>query len=130
MEKITVSKTDLLAIVKANRDKHRAIFLEALEGYQRYALELLRKHIADMEVGKTQRVYISVDRPEDHTRDYDRIIAMLEMDQGDTFTLTEQDFAQYALDDWKWKRQWGVSNSGYVTASTRTYATDYFEDTV
>lgn len=127
MEKITVDKDDLLAKVKSNREKHREIFLEALEGYRADALDVLDRQVRDLRDGKTPRIQIILDRPEDHTRDYDRVISMLEMHKSDEFVLTETDFAQYALDDWSWKRQWALSNSGYVSAGTRKAHTDYFE---
>ena len=127
MEKITVDKNDLLTRVKTNRDKHREIFLEALEGYRQHSLSTLEAKVKDIKDGKTPKIYISIDRPVDHTRDYDRIIAMLEMHKGSEFDLEEDDFAQYALDDWSWKRQWALSNSGYVSAGTRKSSTDYFE---
>jgi hypothetical protein len=52
-------------------------------------------------------------RPEDHTRDYDRVIAMLERHQGEAIDLLEDDFAMYVQDDWAWKAQFLASNSGY-----------------
>jgi hypothetical protein len=127
MEKITVDKNDLLARIRSNRDKHREVFLEALEGYRLSLLDELEAHVKDLRNGKAPEVRIFIDRPQDHTRDYDRVIAMLEMHKSDEFTLSEADFAQYFLDDWSWKRQWGAANSGYVSAKTRMSATDYFE---
>lgn len=127
MEKITVDKNALLDKMCANRDKHRQIFLEALERYRQKALEALEGQLKDLRNGKTPQVFFSIDRPQDHTRDYDRVIAMLAMHKGGEFTLSETDFAQYALDDWQWKRQWSVSNSGYVSRETRMSNADYFE---
>jgi hypothetical protein len=127
MEKITVDKNELLAQVRANRDNHRQIFLEALEGYRQQGLRELEELVKDLRNGKTPQIVLSIDRPQDHTRDYDRVIAMLEMHKGDEFIVSETDFAQYALDDWNWKRQWALSNSGYVSAGTRKAHTDYFE---
>ncbi len=57
--------------------------------------------------------------PEDHTRDYDRRIKMYEMDIDDTIEMTEQEFAQYVLDDWGWKQAWTTSNTAYLAASSR-----------
>lgn len=127
MEKITVDKATLLSIIQGNRDRHREIFLEALEGYRAEALAALEEHIKALENGKTPEIKIFIDRPQDHTRDYDRVITMLNMHEGDKFTLSEADAAQYVLDDWNWKRQWALSNSGYVSAGTRQAAADYFE---
>jgi len=126
MEKITVSKAALIAKMIANRDTHRTLFLEALDGYRQEALAALERQVKDIRNGKITEVGICISPPADHTRDYDRVIAMLEMHTGSEFTLTEQDFAQYALDDWAWKRQWGISNAGYVSGKTLAEYADYF----
>jgi hypothetical protein len=68
-----------------------------------------------------------VHRPQDHTRDYDRMIKMLQMHQDDLFTLDDFQFAEYVMDDWGWKRQWGTSNSEFVSGQSRTTHADYFE---
>jgi hypothetical protein len=127
VERITVDKNDLLEKMRGNRERHRVIFLEALDGYRQRAIEQLDGQLKDLRNGKTPQIYISIDRPVDHTRDYDRVIAMLEMHKGSEFTLSETDFSQYALDDWNWKRQWAASNSGYVSGGTRQSNADYFE---
>lgn len=129
MEKITVKKTDLMAKLTANRERHRKIFLEALEGYRQELLSLLEAHIDHLKSDKIPpHVVITLERPEDHTRDYDRVIAMLQMDVHPEVLLSEADFAQFAQDDWRWKRAWGIANSGYVSGATQTAAVDYFED--
>ena len=127
MEKVTIDKNELLEKIRANRAAHRQIFEEALEGYRQRAIRILDEQIKDLRDGKTPQIIFGLDRPQDHTRDYDRVIMRLDMHQGSVFLLSEQDFAQYVLDDWNWKRQWAVSNSGYVSAGTRSAHTDYFE---
>jgi len=120
---ITVSKTDLLDILRANRAKHRETFEAALQGYAAEAKNLLEKHLESLRQGRTPAISIILDRPEDRTRDYSRVIGMLEMHQGDTFTLDETSYAQYVDDDWQWKRQWLKLSSAYAPESvTKNYA--------
>jgi hypothetical protein len=61
-------------------------------------------------------MYISLPMPEDHTDDYERAIKMLDLDVREDIELTEQEFAQYVLDDWGWKDQWTTTNSAYLAA--------------
>lgn len=109
----TFDKATILERLRENRSKHRAIFEEALEGYRTTCLETLNKHVEDIRNGKVIPASIVLPRPEDHTRDYDRVIELLELSDGDKVTLTEDEFAQYIQDDWSWKRQFLMSNSFY-----------------
>lgn len=125
MKPITVKKDELLATLKANRDAHRKIFEEALEGYRTEAIRLLEEHIDRIKSGKPKRVYVTIPYPEDHTEDYDNAIAMLEMDIGDTIQLDEESFLHYVRDQWQWKRQFLTSNAFYsATAASLTEEDD------
>lgn len=128
MEPITVSKGDLLAKMRENRATHREVFQAALEGYRRYAQLVLKEHLEALGAGKTPEIRITVSRPSDHTRDYDRVIEMLEMHKGDEFVLNETDFSQYVRDDWSWKRQWATSNSSYAVAQVSKAYGEYLDD--
>ncbi len=110
--KVTVQKQDILTVIRSNRTAHRDIFKEAVEGYRKKALELLEKRIAEVKAGKFF-TYVQMSLPEDHTRDYDRVIGMLEHHQGTDIELLEADYAMYVQDDWEWKRQFLMSNSAY-----------------
>ena len=116
MQAITVDKSELLAKLEENRTKHRTVFEAALAGYRQEALERLEYRVTQLENGKLPALNIGLMAPEDHTRDYDRIIRMVQMHTGDAFTLSEADFSAYVMDDWSWKRQWVISNSGYAAA--------------
>jgi hypothetical protein len=110
MESITVPKGALLEKLRQNRDDHRAIFEEALTGYQREAEQELQQHLELLRAGKRRDIRVVKVVPKDHTSDYDRAIAMIEMALGDTITLTEADFSQYVMDDWGWQGQF-LSNT-------------------
>jgi hypothetical protein len=62
---------------------------------------------------------VSIPRPEDHTADYNRAIKMIEMHEGDTITLGEDEFAQLVMDDWAWKRQFLDSSAMYSLSAAR-----------
>jgi hypothetical protein len=119
MESQKVNKNDLLKILKDNRDKHKAIFDEALVGYKEQATKLLKEHLKRVQNGSKTRVYVSVPYPVNMTKEYNRIIGMLEMSLANEVELTEQDYQQYVMDDWTWKQSFLASNSAYSLSATQ-----------
>lgn len=114
--KVIVEKNEIMRVIEKNRESHRTIFKEAIEGYRKKALEVLQQHIKEIEAGKFF-TYISMTQPEDHTRDYDRVLDMLKRHQDSEISLSEPDYAMYVLDDWQWKRQFLTSNSQYSSTA-------------
>ena len=123
----TVKKAELLVILQDNRGKHRKVFEDSLAGYRAYAQNRLEEQIKALSEGRTPEIRIVVTRPSDHTADYDRVIKMLQMEQGELFTLDEHMFAQYVMDDWRWKRDWLKFSNRYAAASTEA-AYGVYED--
>lgn len=113
MKSVKVSKVDLLVALRDNRSGHRAIFEEALEGYKDTVLGLLSQHVKDVKAGKVKMIQVFLPEPEDHTKDYDRVIRMVEMSLEDELELDQSEFRQYVMDDWSWKNQFLTSNSTY-----------------
>jgi hypothetical protein len=109
-----IGRAQLLEAIKENRNGHRDLFLKAVEGYQTEALRMLKDHINKIKSNKLYPVFINLPVPEDHTKDYDRIIKMIEMDSRAEIELTESEFKMYVMDDWNWKAQWTTSNSAYL----------------
>lgn len=119
MKPIIMDKQTLIKILEENRDKHRTVFEDALEGYAAEASRVLNEHLTAIQRGKTPNIQIILDRPEDHTKDYDRVIAMLKHHLGDTFEVDEQSYKQYVDDDWSWKRQWIDTSNHYAAGSVQ-----------
>lgn len=117
MSVVTVKKDELLETVRANRANHRKIFLEAVDGFRAKAIELLNERLKEAVAGRRVDVSIRLPRPVDQTRDYDKIIKMLEMSVDDEIELTQQEFAQYAMDDWSWKKQFSHINKAYTVSA-------------
>lgn len=124
MKNVTVRKEQLLEALQRNRGEHQAIFEEALAGYKEEVIKQLEAHLAAVKAGKVKRVQVYLPTPENHTKDYDRIIAMVEMSVEDELVLDQQSFAQYVLDDWTWKRQFLTTNSAYSATATRSLGSD------
>ena len=119
---IEVDKTALLTVLEENRRKHRTVFLAALEGYRKEAIRSLNAKVKALSEGRSPAIHIMLDRPEDHTHDYDRVIGMLKMDKSPTFRLDQITYGQYVNDDWSWKRHWAKMSSGYAS---QTYTDNY-----
>lgn len=113
MRTVTVDRDDFLAKVQENRNNHRAVFEEALEGYRSRMIHELERRLRDMRRGRRIDQYIGLPEPEDHTDDYDRILAMAAMSVDDTVTLTEDEFAQYVMDQWRWKQSFTDTAMAY-----------------
>lgn len=101
--RVSVGKKELLDALMTNREQHRRIFEEACEGYRAKAVDILEQNIANIKVRKLERIHVNLPVPEDHTKDYDRVIRMVEMHQGESLELDQEHFAQYVMDDWGWR---------------------------
>jgi hypothetical protein len=113
MKNVKLPVEKLLASIKANRAEHREIFLEAQKGYRKLIIKELDERLKDAKAGRKFERFISAMPPSDHTKDYDRVIAMLEMCTETEVELSEQEFGQYVMDQWAWRQQFLASNSAY-----------------
>jgi hypothetical protein len=119
MNTVKVKRQDLLTKVRANRDAHRSLFLQAQEGYRKLVIEELDKMLADAKTGLPIRRSVSLTEPSDHTKDYDRVVAMLEMSVDDTVILDAHDFDQYVMDNWDWSRFALSTNTFYAAEAPK-----------
>lgn len=117
IDTVRVNKDDLLARIKKNRDEHRQIFEEALEGWKKAVIKALEEAYQDALQGKEFRLHVGLVRPEDHTDQYDTVIELLGMSLDDELELTQNDFACYALDKWAWQAQFLTTSMDYGSAS-------------
>lgn len=102
-----MSRDELLKIVQENKIRHGTMRTEALEGYCKDAAAACEKAVESLRAGKANTVNIRMHPPEDHTKDYERAIKMIEMTQQEQIELNEHDFATLVLDEWDWAHSWG-----------------------
>lgn len=114
---VTVEVQQLLIALRANRQGHNAEYQKAKAGYLKVTAEKLSDYLQKLADGELVVVRVLDNPPEDHTREYDEAIAMMEWAQESTIELTQAQFRQYVLDDWGWKEQWVTSNSVYTQAA-------------
>lgn len=113
MKTVKVNRKQLLEKVKANRATHRTTFEEALEGYREQAISELEASLLEAKAGKRIRRGLQLVEPMDMTREYDRVITMLEMSVEEELEVTQQEVMQYVMDDWSWKQQFEAVSATY-----------------
>lgn len=114
MHSTKVKRHELIAKIQANREEHRSVFLKAQEGYRKLAIEELDRMLDEARSGKRIRRAVELVEPQDHTKEYDRVLAMLNMSVDDVIEIDAQQFAQYVLDEWGWKMGFTASTSRYT----------------
>lgn len=120
--RVTITKDNLFKSLRENREKHHAIFLEALEGYQKRVIEMLEEQLRYARERKRFVPSVSIRQPVDHTDDYDRMVAMLELSEDEEFELDENEFNSYVRDDWGWKQDFLVTNTAYSQSAAEESA--------
>lgn len=124
MNQITMKKDDLLAILRANRDKHRMVFLEAQQNYRKMAIAELERTLEDARNGRTIRRTLTLNAPQDMTSFYNRAIGMLEAHTEDTIVVSDSEYRNYVQDEWSWSQNWANNTKTYATSDV---ANQYLE---
>lgn len=111
--KIEANVADVLVSLKANRDKHHSVVLEARAGYLKAARRELETRLKQLESGKIVALTFKLSTPIDHTKVYDTAIAMLGMHKQPTVILDSDQVRSLIQDQWDWSRDWAFTNSAY-----------------
>jgi hypothetical protein len=119
MKTVTVTKAEFIERVSANREKHRAVFESAQEGFRTFLIKEFEQRLDDARKGLKVDRFIRVEEPEDHTDDYDTVLEMARMSVDEILEVTQQEFAWYVLDKWTWKQQWAATASAYTVMDTQ-----------
>lgn len=98
MQNITVSKKDLLETLTTKRGEHRSVFDKAQVAYREQVIQ----------------TWIDLPEPKDYTDEFDKAIAMVEWQVGDTIELSERDFQRYVLNQWEWAGAFAATTSTYL----------------
>ena len=114
MRTVRVGTQWLLERLRDNRSNHRANFEKALGVYRTEAIEELERSLREAREGKPIRRYVAIPQPEDHTEDYDLVIAMLEASADEHVELQSHEFQTYALDKWGWIESFGTNTMSYA----------------
>lgn len=114
-EGVRVRRSELLEKVKENRSAHRKVFEEALLGWEEAVTKRLQQMIKNAKDKKKFELQVGLPQPQDHTNEYDRVIAMLELSVDEEVIIDHRQFAQFYLDDWGWKGDFIANASTYTS---------------
>ena len=125
---VRVSKTFLLDTLRENRDKHEKAWNEIMDARQKKLIEeyealydkvkeqideRLAQVKADRDCIPTAiQTHVEAPLPENHTKDYDQVITLIDASLDEEFELNSGEFNQYVNDDWSWKRAFTITASG------------------
>lgn len=115
MDRVRVRTGDLLAKLRANFERHKAELAAAQREYLKAARTEVERKLTALEAGQVVDLGFTLSPPDDHTQDYERAIAMLDMSQDEMVTVTAQQFAAYVQDMWSWKQAFFTTNASYFT---------------
>lgn len=137
MRSVKAKTSELLGTIRANLEKHRAEYAEAFEGYKLEAQEALKvyqaqvqeavntvsKRVQESEQPRDKPVMLldglrsvplpTLRVPEDHSKDYEVVIRMLEFETQPTIDIDADQFECYVMDRWEWKDDFAVSHERY-----------------
>lgn len=116
---VRVSKDNLVERITKNREDHRRIFEEALDGWKKKVTADLEEAVADAKAGKDWRIRFNNPRPEDHTDDYDTVLTLLKLSEDDMFELNYREFESYVMDKWGWQASFLSNTYGSTTAELK-----------
>jgi hypothetical protein len=111
---VSIKKDALLETLTRNMEKHEKAYNKAFSLYK----EKLQTKLEDLyeKVKKAQKpmsVYIDLPVPEQHLKDYARVINMVIQDTRDALILEEEDARKYLYDDWDWMRSFTSNTMAY-----------------
>lgn len=118
MEDVKVEKGKLLGRLEKNRNKHRKLFEEALEGWKARVIEELEKSVKDAKANKKFRTFLQLPQPVDHTSEYEVVIEQVRWSVEEQVELTYREFKQFVLDRWDWTEEFSASSASYSSSAT------------
>ncbi|MFP5338446.1 MAG: hypothetical protein ACLGIW_08140 [Gammaproteobacteria bacterium] len=114
---VNVDRLALVAALKDGRVKHVDEYVQAYKDYEEAAVKFLSEALKRAKKGDLSDITFRLQKPENHTADYDEIIAMMEHSVDPTISLDSQSFRAYFMGEWDWKRGFEMATasiSGYL----------------
>lgn len=112
---VTVKREELLAKLKENREKHVAEHARMVAARATAIVVDLRKALAVAEAGgDIADMTLSWPLHDNMVESYDTAIAMLQMAVNVEMNISREQFEQFVLDRWPWKRNYTATNAGYL----------------
>jgi hypothetical protein len=113
MKSLRFDKLFIIQRLRENRKKHEEIYAEAVVGYQKKAITMLEERLEKVKANPLEHTSVPLSVPQNHLKEYDRTILMVDQCLDVELELDEQEYSQYIQDNWTWTRTFLSSNSGY-----------------
>ena len=114
---VKVNRDKLIEKLKENRKKHQQEYTEAVNAYQDACVKELQDALKKVRGWKSYEDYdvvqVSNYPPTHHLKDYDRVLASLEMSVDQDLVITAAQVSQFVMDEWNWSEQFRNSTSNY-----------------
>lgn len=120
---IPIKKELLLETLRKNREEHQQIYDEALAAYCKRAQEHCEALVAKLRKGEAAYVGVNFNPPENHVKDYDLAISMVEMAETPLITLNAEDFSMLVRDDWGWQKRWLKTSGSLIGGHSNSAST-------
>ena len=120
MYDVKVNRTELLDIVRKNKEKHIKEFNEAVEDFKKAVVKIAEENLKLVQTGNLDeiaKVKVNPSKPASYESSYTRAIRMLELSVDENIELDSHTFDQLVLDNWEWKQVFSSSNSTYKVLS-------------
>jgi len=118
---VKVNRKNLIEKLKENRGKHKKEYDEAVEAYQAACVKELQDALKKVRGWKTAADYDDVQvhnyPPGHHLKEYDRVLASLEMSVDEDLVITAAQVAQFVMDEWNWSENFRNTASTYKIAA-------------
>ena len=116
MKTVKIKREELLAVVRENKEKHIAEYIESVEDFKKAVVIITKNNLKLVNTGDLNsiaKVKNLPSAPSSYEQSYTRAIRMLELSVEDIIELDDTTFNQLVLDEWNWKSNFQVSGSLY-----------------
>ncbi len=114
MKTVKVNVAELLIIILKNQQEHNDEYAEMMKEYAETvkdkSAELLKFNLAAKNNFKKS---FNAPEPKNNSKDYERIISMLQMTVDTVIELDTQEYEQYVMNNWHWTREFSASKTVY-----------------
>lgn len=113
---INIDRKILLAALKDNLDAHAAEYFDALADYKKHIANELAKAVIEAETLPPEdvaKISVRFNPPQDHRKDYQDAIEMLEFSADDLINLDQESFKAYVKNEWSWTQGFKLMAASY-----------------
>jgi len=116
MHSVKILRSELLEIVRGNKEKHVREFNEAVDNFRKAVVKIAEENLALAQSGNLDdiaKIKSIPIKPVSYESSYTRAIRMLELSVENEIELDLHDFDQLVQDEWQWKISFDTSNAAY-----------------